>query len=351
VLVSHVTRQPPAVRSVAPQVPADVALIVDRLLRKSPADRCANAAELITALHAADVREGGAGHADVAVSPTMSSAEAHEVWERAAMLQQMTGAHAPPTSPLVSRPPMREQPKGAPATSGYRMQDVVAAAQEAGIDEKYVARALAERVPASSTMALADGTVRPGESMQGKPGIVIGSLTKLEYEAVLDGEVHPDDYEELVEEIRRAFGEFGSASVVGRTVTFVSTATNSSGSVRRLQATVSLRGGRTTIRAFEDLRQGAHGAVGGITGGVGGGFGGAMAGLIMGTVNAPLAAVGTLAGIAVLAYSSSRFGVRKWSERKQRELRSAVARIAAKAKELIARRTIASPPASRRLKR
>jgi hypothetical protein len=350
VLVSHVMRQPPALRDVAPQVPADVALIVDRLLRKDPADRCANAAELVAALEAADLREVQVP-GDPAAPRVISSAEANEVWERAALLQQMTGAQVPPPLPTKLARPQGEPP----ATAGYRMEDVLAAAQEAGIEEKYVQRAVAERAPVPAGTALADGVVRPGAIMDQKPGVFVGSRTRLEYEAVIDGELHPEDYEELVDEIRRAFGEFGSASIVGRTITFISTqpATNS-GNTRRLQVTVSARGGRTTIRAHDDLRQAVHGAIGGITGGVGGGFGGAMAGLVMGVVQLPILAISTVVGVSILAYSGSRFGVRKWTEKKQRDLHEAVRRIAGKAQELVSARSLASPPVPpmpRRLRR
>jgi hypothetical protein len=53
VLVAHVTRQPPPIRSIAPTVPEPLAAIVDRLLLKDRALRYAEAGEVVGALAAA----------------------------------------------------------------------------------------------------------------------------------------------------------------------------------------------------------------------------------------------------------------------------------------------------------
>ena len=343
VLVAHVVSHAPKLRSVAPHVPPELAEVVDRLLRKNPADRFQSAEEALAALERLEIDET----ADSAAAPqgSLSSAEANEVWERAALLQQMTGQVAPP--PVTSPP----RPAAPPMTAGYRMQDVVAAAAEVGIDRKYVDRALAERTPVN-VGAAADGLVREGAAMSDKPNVWVGARTKLEYEAAVDGEIHPEEFEEIVDEMRRAFGEFGNASTVGRTMTFTTNMPVQAGTYqRRMQVTVSSRGGRTTIRAFEDISQIANGVVGGISGGVGGGFGGAMAGVVMGTTQNPLLAIPTMLGIAALAFGLSRYGAKRYSEKKARELRKAVERIAGRVREMTERSLPSSPPAPRRLKR
>src|SRR5688500_5693024 len=95
VLVAHVTKAPPRLASVAPDVPASLARLVDRCLAKDPAARYASCAELgdalaeltseLIATATAAAADGGrpAKRTDMLVSET----EAHAVWERAAQLQ------------------------------------------------------------------------------------------------------------------------------------------------------------------------------------------------------------------------------------------------------------------------
>lgn len=330
VLVAHVTKHAPALRSVAPDVPEALAAIIDQLLLRDPGARFQSADALLSAL------ENVSLPADAARLPArrLSSQEANLVWERAALLQEMTGQVVPPPIPPRDRTPAQ------PLTSGYQVDDVVAAAQEVGIERKYVDRALAERAPSDSGQAPM-GVVREGEVMHTKPSLWVGSHTRLEYEAVVDGEIHPDRFEELVEDCRRAFGELGTASIVGRTMTFTTNMPAATGSnPRRLQVTVTSRAGRTTIRAAEDLRQIAHGMLGGITGGVGGGLGGVMAGMIMGATQNPLLAVPAMLGIAGAGYAASRFGVRYLSRKRSRELTRAVEKLASHVQEMSAEESI-----------
>ena len=136
----------------------------------------------------------------------------------------------------------------------------------------------------------------------------LGSRTRLEYEALIEGELSDDELEEVVDEMRRSIGEFGNVSTVGRTITFTSQAAPVNSYPRKLQVSVSSRGGRTTLRAYEDVRQVASGVIWGITGGVGGGIGGVAFGVIMAATKgaafavAPFAFVGgrrcLVAGIA-----------------------------------------------------
>jgi serine/threonine-protein kinase len=331
VLVAHVTSRAPALRSVAPGVPDALAEVVDRLLRREITERLASAADAAAALGAAAVAIGAA--APVPRVPRVSSSEAQQLWERAALLQQMTGQTIPPPAPVARRAGPPES-----ATTGYGLDVVREAAQEAGIDARYVDRAIAERDP---SVPDATGLVRRGEAMSAPVNPWLGSATRLEYEAVVDGELNLDELEEVVDEVRRGLGEFGSVSTVGRTVTFTSAVASPTGSYpRRLQVSVTSRGGRTILRAYEDLRQVAHGTVWGITGGVGGGVGGATFGIIMGATKGAAIAVAPFAflGIAAAAYGGARLVLRTVVKRKERELQSSLERVAARVKELIAAR-------------
>ena len=91
ILVAHATKEPPLLRSVAPQVPASLASVIDRCLRKAPDERYATGEELAEALGKAI---GAVEHEERAssASATLSSDEAMAVWRRAAELQAEAAA-------------------------------------------------------------------------------------------------------------------------------------------------------------------------------------------------------------------------------------------------------------------
>jgi serine/threonine-protein kinase len=339
VLVAHVNAAPPRVRDVMPDVPAPIDDVVHALLAKSPDARIATARNLLTALAfmsvTADVDATLANDAVVVPAPSapFTATEAQQLWSRAAQLEANTGALVPPAE-FTRR-------SDAPVTSGYDAVQVRAAALDAGIDDKYVQRAMAEReaaqraaravVPADDAGA-ANITVRAGESLT-RVNALIGAPIKLEYEAEFEGELDSDDFEDVADEVRRALGEMITVSAVGRTLT----ATTGMPSSRRgampryVQVHVSSRNGRTRVRAFEDLSQMAGGLFAGI--GVGGGVGVGMlfAGILAQVTHMPLlmipAALGTMSvggGVARLLFMRS-------SRKKQQELEALVRRVVARA--------------------
>ena len=329
VLVAHVMSSAPALRSLAPRVPQPLAEVVDRLLQRELSARYDTAAVTAAALQ-------GALDAFESASPVpatrLSAAAAQHVWERAALLQEMTGQHVPPAQTATANPELDDSLR-----SGYALNRVREAAAEAGIDAKYMDRALAER----QSVAPATGVVRPGPAMNEPVSRFLGSRTRLEYEAVIDGELTTEEMEEVVDELRRAAGEFGSLSAVGRTVTFTSQYSAPSGSYpRKLQVSVTTRGGRTTLRAYEDLRQLSQGIVWGITGGAGGGVGGATFGGIMAATKGAAIAVAPFAflGVALAAYGSARLILRQVVKKKERELTSAMQTVSARIQEIISAR-------------
>lgn len=340
VLVAHVTRPAPPIRSVAPTVPESLASIVDRLLAKDRAARFTDASEVVAALATASrtipLDAPAASH--VVVSPT----EAHAIWERAALLQEMTGQLTPP--PSLARTGRREPVS---ETSGYKVDDVRMAARDAGIGEKYVERALAERGVGS---AETPDVVREGAAMQSKVHPLAGAHTKLEFEAIVDGELSDLDLEDVADEIRRSVGDVGNVQSIGRSVTWTSYASPTS--QRKLQLSVSTRGGRTVIRGFEDLSQMSGGIFGGITGGVGGGVGGATFGITMAaTKGAFLIAGPAFAAVVLGAYGLARTIFVNMSRSREKNLRTAVERVAQRVRECIAARQLPRTSDQLRLRR
>ena len=345
VLVAHVTKAPPLIRSVAPTVPAALAEIVDRLLAKDPERRYADADTLLRALMAAErmIPADAPAASNVVLSSTMANA----VWERAALLQEMTGQLAPPLEGAkragASHGPASE-------STGYRVDEVREAAAEIGIGAKYVERALAERgVGAADT----PDVVLDGAMMLPRINPLLGARTKFEFEAILDGELFDDDVEDVADEIRRSVSDLGTANMIGRTVTWTAGSAVTQGGVqRKLQVSVSSRNGRTVIRAFEDVSQLAGGIFGGIAGGVGGGGGGASIAITLAvTHGAFLVAAPVFAGFVAGAYGLARTIFVHISRKRERALRTIVERVALRARECIAARRLPRSGETRRLTR
>ncbi|MCA0374465.1 MAG: serine/threonine protein kinase [Gemmatimonadetes bacterium] len=157
VLVAHATKEPPALRSVAPHVPPGIAAVIDRCLRKSRDARFATGEELADAL-------GKALEAIVEETPagaqlSLSADDAAQVWRRAAELQAEAAARLESRMRATSSqravgagsagagaPHGHASGQGAQAapSDAYRLRDVEAAAIEAGISQRFVALALDE---------------------------------------------------------------------------------------------------------------------------------------------------------------------------------------------------------------
>jgi hypothetical protein len=122
-----------------------LASVVDRCLAKAPADRFATGEALAEALEEALERSlsAGSGSPDgLPLAPglpaRLGEAQAAALWRRAAQLQADALRRQEMTTGTVER-------RGADADeAGYRVADVAAAAEEAGISRQYVALALAE---------------------------------------------------------------------------------------------------------------------------------------------------------------------------------------------------------------
>lgn len=318
VLVAHVNAPPPRVRSLAPDVSPHMEDIIAKLLAKRPDDRLASARDLLSALafmSAGSEFAPPSAPLPLVASPTrMASADAEQVWQRAAELQADSGAMARPAS------------FGTPAellTRGYDANDVRAAAIDAGIDERYVNHALVER-DVAARVALA---VQPGESLTRPYNVFLGAPSKIEYTAVIERELSGDDFEEVVEELRSSIKQMVAVSAVGRTLTVNTVPTPGSGMPRTLQITVSSRNGRTTIRAFEDASQVAGGLFGGLLGGAGVGGGTLLAALTGSATHSPPLILAALAGTLTVALAGARTLFMRSAVKKQAELEQIVRRV------------------------
>jgi predicted Ser/Thr protein kinase len=333
VLVAHVTKVAPRARDVDPTIPQQIADVVDRCLRKDPAERPATAQEVAVALGAVPrtptvipVQRADRPSRPAPTPPVfLSDVEARGVWERAARLQaNATGS--------IARviPAQTADRREASDSSAYRLDVVRDAAREAGIATQYVDRALAERgldhSDAGREAALVPaGTAAPDvRDLRMKPvSPWAGAPLSIDYETTVPGELSERDFDRVVEQVRYALGEVGTVSGVGRTLTW-----NSSDQKRPIQVYVQMRRGQTTIRVREQLRTLAGSVFGGGVGGFGGGFGGAAFGLLMGATHEFAIAFCAYAGIAATAYAGARLVYRKSVRSRERELTALLERLA-----------------------
>jgi eukaryotic-like serine/threonine-protein kinase len=312
VLVAHVTKLAPRLQDVAPQIPDAVGRTIDRCLMRDPADRFPDGDSLARAFD--DARsDASVQRAPAAPRDVLSEREAMAVWQRAAELQALTSA-APAVSPLEQIEAARSR------TQGYRLDHVRDAAVEAGISEPYVERAVKELgfagpVPARNPQpGLQPGLTNEtaGTSRLDPPRsnafvrALIGGPTRLHLEATIEGEIPEADFEVLLRSIRNAMGDAGHMSVFARTLSWSPTGTD-----RRLNITISSRGGRTTVTMDERLAPLVGGFFGGIGGGMGGGGSAGIAALaqkLLGSewiVPALIAYLGLTYGVARTAFSLS----------------------------------------------
>jgi predicted Ser/Thr protein kinase len=177
VLIAHVNKTPPKVRSLRPEVPESLAAIVDRCLSKDPAGRYANAAALCDALDvvlrepASPVRPMGS---------SISDTQAQAVWQRAAELQASE-----------------------PVQSGLALDRVREAGREAGIQTRFLDRALAERESRT--------TVGRGRWWAGVP-------LDIELGAEVEREVAPADFDRLLTILRVGTGQPGTTTAAKREI-------------------------------------------------------------------------------------------------------------------------------------
>ena len=114
------------------------------------------------------------------------------------------------------------------------LPEVEQIAREAGIDPRLVRHA-------------ALGLDRPHGS--NRPSPWVGAPTRIVFERVIDGEVPAEEFENLINEVRRSLGDNGVPSVLGKTLAWSSsTHDRRRASGRQVDVTIAPRSGSTTIR-------------------------------------------------------------------------------------------------------
>jgi serine/threonine protein kinase len=156
-------------------------------------------------------------------------------------------------------------------------------------------------------------------------GGIFGVGTKIDLERLVDREIHEDEYESVLEEIRSAMGEVGRINpTLGKSLSWNSLSFQNTveGSGRLTHVMVSPRGGKTKIRITE--AGGAHTAVFAATTVIGGILGTSLAGAIGigGILVAPAVAI---AGGA--SYLASRAVFQRLIRRRQNALRALLDRL------------------------
>ncbi|MFN8574211.1 MAG: serine/threonine-protein kinase [Gemmatimonadaceae bacterium] len=294
VLVAHVTRRAPLLRSLAPHVPDSLAQLIDRCLAKDPAERFDGCRTFANAVNDV-VNRLPDTVPSLALTPLlMSETEAQAVWARAAALQAATGAVVPPPEVRFA-----DRNRPASATSAYSLTEVEAGASGAGIGAQYVSRAIAELGLSGNDATPAANVVRPGNAPP--KNFFLGEATSVAFEASIEGEMDPRDFDVLTDCIRRALGDSGHMAAVGRSLTW-----SSSDRQRKVAVSVLVRGGRTTVHVTERLKDLAGGLFGGIMGGGGGGMIGPSIGIGVNAFHSWLAALGMAVGTIGLAYTIAR---------------------------------------------
>ena len=143
VMAHHVTRPAPSLSEAAPDLPRALVAVIDRCLRKSPAERYETGEALAEALQSAlDSSEPRSVAGDSGV--VVPTEQARRIWLRAAQLQADAASRIQERyrGPIGNDTPVTATPSG-----GYRLRDVERAAVEAGIASEYVTMAIAERPP------------------------------------------------------------------------------------------------------------------------------------------------------------------------------------------------------------
>lgn len=195
------------------------------------------------------------------------------------------------------------------------LHEVEQIAKEAGIDPLLIRRAAQ--------------TLEHSSQETNRPSPWLGAPTRIVFERVVDGEITADDYESIVNELRRTFSDNGITSVLGRTLAWTMGAGGGrrSSRGRQVDASVISRGGVTTIRVEEELRNTAGALFGGLMGGGAGGTTGITIGGVMAlTESFPLAAsLWVIVAGGFYALARTIFG--RIASNRERELRELVARL------------------------
>jgi len=149
-----------------------------------------------------------------------------------------------------------------------------------------------------------------------------------------------------VDLIRRALGDPGMVSAVGRSLTW-----SSADRQRKVSISVLVRAGKTSIYVSERLRDLAGALFGGIMGGGGGGLMGPSIGIGFNVFHSGFAALGMIITSVGAAYGVARTIFAKMSRSRAEVLRKLTQSLADQARESIISTTLPAASDPRRLRR
>lgn len=195
----------------------------------------------------------------------------------------------------------------APDPTGLSLSELTEIAREAGIDPAAVRQAALE-------VRHGGGEPSVGERLAGAP-------MRLAIEEVVAAVTPSETFDALVPIIQAATAGHGTASVVGRTLTWSST---TEGNTSGQQVLVSVRDGKTLIRAEEQHTGMAAGVFGGVVGGVGGGLGFGGAAAVGALLGSPAVAVAFPVLVTAGAYVGARAWFRHYVAGRRRAMRALV---------------------------
>jgi hypothetical protein len=189
---------------------------------------------------------------------------------------------------------------------GLTLSELTEIAREAGIDPDLLRRAASEIESRTPTRSLA-------ERLAGAPMSIV-------IERTVPGELPPERFDAIIPLIQRATEGQGTASAVGKTLTWSS---RTDANTAAQQVLVAARDGQTLIRVEDRFSSLAGGLFGGVVGGVGIGAGlgagGALAG-ILGSVALAIA-------LPISVIGASYAGARAYYVRTVRRREAAAARL------------------------
>jgi serine/threonine-protein kinase len=321
ILLAHVRDPVPPISS--PHYVGDgLSSLIMQLLAKEPRARPATATMVMERLQRVETRAarvpGSVAPDGVESSQRLATVEANAVWRRAAELQADTQAGERPAQFAAAAPPEPGR--------GFARDDVRDAAMEAGIPARHVDRALNERDASRRgtgvARAGADTGTNVSHPLAGAPMTVI-------MERVIERELTDDELEDVIDELRRSYDDVGAVSMVGRTLTYISGGDprGKPATARRIQVIVTMRRGRTTIRATEWMSALAGGLFGGIVGGLGAGAGFALQGVVFATLHGGVAMAAVLPAVLGGSYGLARWLFVRGVRRREDQMASALARI------------------------
>jgi hypothetical protein len=222
-----------------------------------------------------------------------------------------------------------EQKVAQEQSNAMSLVEIEQVAREAGIDPQLIRRA-------------AQGLDTP--LSVNRPSPWAGSPTRLVFERVVDGEVPVEEFESLVNEMRRTFGENGVPSVLGRTLAWSSVTTSGprgSQRGRAVDVSVTVRGGITTIRVEEELRNLATSVFAPMVIGLGSASAGLVFPLAIAVQSAPVAGGIMVATVGAL-YAGARAVFGRITGKRERQLRQLLDRLESMAGHAVTR-TQSSP--------